>query len=273
MNGAGNDFIVVDNRFYHFSEEELSDLARRFCPRRTGVGADGVLAFARPDAPENDYRMLYFNADGSRGSMCGNGARCLARFAQEAGYDQEVLSFETDAGLFRAVAPNDAPVRLYVGPPQRFKRGQPMERALPAPLAEATYIWTGVEHVVFFVEDVKAVPVADWGPAIRSDPALEPAGANVNFVQILSDGSGNEEAALRVRTFEKGVEEETLACGTGAMASAVVARLTGRVATEPIAVHMPGGRLDVGFDLVEDAVENLYLQGPAETVYRGTLYV
>jgi len=273
MNGAGNDFIVVDNRFYHFSEVELSDLAVRYCPRRTGIGADGVLAFALPDAPKHDFRMLYFNADGSRGTMCGNGARCLARFARTAGIKAEPLNFETDAGVYRATVTENGPVRLYVRPPRRFSRGISLEQPQASVLGEGAYIWTGVEHVVFFVDEVDSVPVGEWGPPIRLDRALLPTGANVNFVQVLSDGAGDTPASLRVRTYEKGVEEETLACGTGAIASAVVAGLVGRVRSSPVAVHMPGGRLDVGFEAVDGSAENVYLEGPAETVYRGTIYL
>ncbi|HEX7070377.1 MAG TPA: diaminopimelate epimerase, partial [Rhodothermales bacterium] len=119
MNGAGNDFIVVDNRFYHFSDQELSDLARKLCPRRFAVGADGVLAFSHPREKEHDYRMIYYNADGSRGTMCGNGARCLARFAHDAGMVRDELRFESDAGVYRAIVDggSDDSVRLFVQPP------------------------------------------------------------------------------------------------------------------------------------------------------------
>ena len=272
MNGAGNDFIVIDNRFYHFSADELSELAPKLCARRVGIGADGILAFARADDEAHDYRMVYYNADGSRGTMCGNGARCLARFAHDAGMVKEVLLFESDAGVYRAVVepPEFERVRLFVQPPRQFTADLSLEQAPPG-LSSAYYLWPGVEHVVFFVEDVAAVPVEDWGRAVRGDVALSPAGANVNFVQVLD---GGEAAAVRVRTFEKGVEAETLACGTGAIASAVVARLTERVAGAPVDVHMPGGLLRVGFDVQgAGTVENVYLEGPVAHVYRGTVYV
>ena len=271
MNGAGNDFVVIDNRFYHFSAEELSDLAKRLCPRRFGVGADGILAFAHPSEAENDYRMLYYNADGSRGSMCGNGARCLARFARDAGMMREELRFESDAGLYMAVVDEEdrSRVRLFVQPPRDFK-AITLDQPLHDGLSEAYYIWPGVEHVVFFVEDVASTPVEEWGRAYRRDEILAPAGANVNFVEVRLTGSP---VSLVVRTFEKGVEGETLACGTGAMASALVARLTGRIDTVPADVQMPGGLLRVGFAVNGQKVTDLYLEGPAETVYRGTVYV
>jgi diaminopimelate epimerase len=142
---------------------------------------------------------------------------------------------------------------------------------------ETLRIWTGTEHAVRFVEDAERAPVATEGPAVRRDPALAPAGANVNFVEVVADGEADGgRARLRARTFEKGVEAETLACGTGALAAALAARLSGRITADAVAVEMPGGTLHVGFRLPEGAsaagaVEALTLEGPAEVVYQGTL--
>lgn len=273
MNGAGNDFIVIDNRFYHFSDEELFDLARHLCPRRTGIGADGLLAFARPADVVHHYRMRYVNADGSLGTMCGNGARCLARFARQAGLLQEELLFESDAGVYRAIVPaeEEADVRLYVNPPQHWEPNKPLA---DASVQEAVhYLWTGTEHAVCFVDHVEETPVGTWGPALRHDAALQPKGANIDFVEVLDRGSASSAARLQVRTFEKGVEAETLACGTGAMASALVARFLGHMDADAAVVEMPGGLLRVGFRLEGEAVHDLYLEGPAEVVYRGTVEV
>ena len=273
MNGAGNDFIVLDNRFLHFTDVELSDLARRFCPRRTGVGADGLLALNPPEADEGaHFRMRYFNADGSLGTMCGNGARCLARFARTAGIEGDPLVFDTDGGRYIADTPAEATatVRLHVPPPRAFKTVVLAEAQVDG---ETFGIWTGTEHTVRFVDDVQTAPLAAEGPAIRQDSALAPAGANVNFVEVVED---SERARVRARTYEKGVEGETLACGTGALASALAARLTGRIRADQVAVEMPGGTLHVGFSLPSgeasaEAVLNLTLEGPAEVVYQGTL--
>ena len=131
-------------------------------------------------------------------------------------------------------------------------------------VADAHYIWPGTEHLVCFVDRVADIPVGAWGPAIRQDEALAPAGANIDFVEVVDDDR------LFVRTYEKGVESETLACGTGAVASAVVARMLERTESDRIYVDMPGGRLTVGFRLEEGGVQDLYLEGPAEVVYRGT---
>ena len=271
MSGAGNDFIVIDNRFFFFDEEELSRLAKTLCPRRTGIGADGLLAFNEPDDPSHHYRMKYMNADGSLGTMCGNGARCLARFAVLVGMPAGELVFESDAGIYKALINEneDEPVRLYVQPPALYVE----EVQVIAPEAnghQVAGIWTGTEHVVLFVDDVERAPVDTVGPAIRGDAALAPTGANVNFVQVMDDGHTGE-ARLRVRTYEKGVEAETLACGTGAMASVVIAFKKGLIQKPKGAVFMPGGQLEVGFDVSgEGLIENLYLEGPAQTIYRGT---
>ena len=272
MSGNGNDFIVIDNRFYNFSAEELSDLAQRFCPRRTGIGADGILAFMLPDDPEHQYRMKYFNADGSLGTMCGNGARCLARFARHAGVDATQMRFESDAGVYtaEASAEEDAPVRIYVKPPQDLTLEKLTHPQLEAP---AHYIWTGTEHLVSFTDTVADTPVVALGRTLRHAPELGPNGANVNFVSVMQRGTADSPAELRVRTYEKGVEDETLACGTGAMASAVIAKKTQLIDASSVAVHMAGGTLGVGFADAGETVENLYLEGPVQTIYRGTTEV
>ncbi len=267
MHGAGNDFLVLDNRFLHFTDAELADLARRFCPRRFGVGADGLLALCPPAEEGHDYRMAYRNPDGSRAGMCGNGARCLARFARAAGLDGEPLAFASDDGVYRASVPADpkAPVRLFVPSPKRFDAARTLAAGGTVP-----YIWTGTDHAVVFVRDVATANVEKIGPRIRHDAALEPEGANVNFVQIVEVSP----AQIEVRTFEKGVEAETLACGTGALAAALVARLMGRVEGETVEVAVRGGTLRVGFALNEHGhVRDVWLEGPAVAVYQGTLEV
>ena len=267
MNGAGNDFVVLDNRFYAFSEAELAALARDLCRRTERVGADGLLALDHGEDGA-DFRMHYHNADGSRGTMCGNGARCLARFARSAdlGTTGAPLVFDTDAGRLHADVPDDpaADVRLHLPPPRDL-------RPLTLGGLEATYVWTGTEHVVRFVRHTAAVDLATAGPALRHDPALAPRGANVNLVEVL------DADRLRVRTYEKGVEAETRACGTGAMASALVAFHCGRVSRTPVAVEMPGGTLTVGFNWTPgapaEAVTDLTLAGPAEVTFRGTVEI
>lgn len=261
MSGAGNDFIVIDNRFYHFSDKELSNVAKMWCRRRTGVGADGLLAL-NPSS-NVDFRMRYFNADGSRGTMCGNGARCLVLFAALSGIEKSRLEFESDAGNYTAEVTGPTGVRLQVPAPRNFREDVPMPAASGFP--NARFIWTGTEHVVVFVPAVSTLDLATVGPSMRYAPALGEAGANVDFVEVLS------RHALRVRTWEKGVEAETLACGTGALAAALVAAHSGHVSAATIDVHMPGGTLRVHLDGDPLAPDELALEGEARVIYRGTL--
>ncbi len=276
MAGAGNDFVVVDNRFYHFSDEELAGLARRLCPRRTGIGADGLLAFAPPSDEVHHFRMRYVNADGSVATLCGNGARCLARFARSAGLTADPLVFETDAGILRAHVPADpeAPVRLHVPPPRNLALGWALDD--PPDDVPLHYVWTGTEHVVRFEDAVAEAAVERIGPRLRADASLAPAGANVNFVQVVhvgGAGSAGQEAALEVRTYEKGVEGETHACGTGALAAAVVAHRAGHVRSRRVHVHMPGGTLTVEMHAEDGTLRALVLEGPVAAPFRGTVEV
>ena len=268
MSSAGNDFIVIDNRFYRFSGEELSTMAARWCPRRTGVGADGLLALSRPEEDGVQYRMQYYNADGSLGTMCGNGARCLAQFARDAGIEGDDLVFSSDAGRYRAMVLAPGRIRLFVPAPERYNPAPELETDHPFGAESCHYLWTGTEHLVVYVADVEDVDVGLWGPRLRNDAALSPNGANINFVEV---GEKGDEARLTVRTFEKGVEAETLACGTGSIASSLVSALSRRSDARRYAVHMPGGVLYVGFEGTAEDPQGLYLEGPAESIYRGSL--
>ena len=272
MTGAGNDFIVLDNRFFHFTPDELAAFARRFCRRRASVGADGLLALASPRTEDFDFTMLYFNADGSRGTMCGNGARCLARYAVLAGIDGPDVRFEADAGSFRADVPEDEnePVKLYLPAHRAYRPGcRPSVFAEGAP-ESVDFIWTGTEHIVVFVPDASTAPVSDWGPLLRRDESISESGANIDFVEIVERGD-QDAAVLRVRTYERGVEAETDACGTGAVASALAAGLSGKTEASTTRVVMNGGELTVAWDGPAGAPSNLTLEGAADVVYRGTL--
>ncbi len=261
MSGAGNDFLVLDNRFYAFTADELSSIARRFCRRRISIGADGILALSNASVPDADIRMLYFNADGSRGTMCGNGARCLIAYAFEAGIGASGrISMQTDADIYVGSRVGDD-IKISLPPDANYKQDVVVENA------EYTfdYIWTGTEHAVCFVDDVSTVDVAEIGRRIRSHPSLGEMGANVDFVEANPDTG-----VLHVRTFEKGVECETLACGTGAVASALVSIRRGYITSDVVAVEMAGGTLRVGVVTHEGVPTPTFLQGPATFVYRGT---
>jgi diaminopimelate epimerase len=285
MHGAANDFVVVDNRFFRFSEAALQALARQLCPRRTGIGADGLLALDDAAGEAHAFRMHYHNADGSRATMCGNGARCLARYARSAGFDRDTLVFATDAGAVRADVPADplAPVTLHLAPPRAFEAARALADGV-AGLPPVAYVHTGTPHAVVFVDDAEAAPLARWGPRVRRDDAFRPEGVNLNVAQVLGP------ATLRVRTFEKGVEAETQACGTGVLAAAVAARRlghldagdasageggTGAGDAPPVTVVTRGGTFTVGGAhasgaLREDDGAGLTLAGPVATVFRGT---
>jgi diaminopimelate epimerase len=260
MNGAGNDFIVLDNRFYHFSDDELSDIARRFCPRRTGIGADGLLALNVP-LGDADFRMRYINADGSVGTMCGNGARCIAHFAHLAGVAGEPLRFETDAGPHVAHdAHEGSALKIEMVSPRDVRE----ESLNDLGGVDATYVWTGTEHAVVLVRELTDGTVDTLGPQIRRHPAFSPAGVNVNFVQVVSDTS------LQACTYEKGVEAMTLACGTGAVAAAFVAAERGLVKSGPVSVNVPGGQLIVHLPDPAQPESKVMLEGPVEVIYRGS---
>lgn len=265
MHGAGNDFLVLDNRWYRFSDDELSDFAATWCPRRYGVGADGLLALNAPNGEDVDYRMRYVNADGSWATMCGNGARCLARFALAADFDGPEVTFDTDAGTYRAEALEDDPesVRLYVPRPSRLRLDVDLQESIDTPVH---FIHTGTEHLVLFVADVESAPVSVLGRRLRSDGAVQPKGANVNFVEVA------DEDALLVRTYEKGVEGETLSCGTGVLAAAAISEAAGHTSGKRVEVHTDGGVLTVGSQGDGNGTSR-YLEGPVVTVYRGTLSI
>ena len=223
--------------------------------------------------------MRYLNADGSIGTMCGNGARCLVLFARGAGYAEPNLVFETDAGVYRAKisAPGDS-VTLYLPPPypdldmvrQTIDTGGlHVDRDIGEHI-DAYPIWTGTEHAVCFTSDVGAVDVTRLGTRIRRDPGFAPTGVNVDFVQISDVDRSKATPTIHVRTFEKGVEAETMACGTGAVAAALVsvARFLSQATT--VRVQMPGGVLSVGIRRDGERIEQLTLEGPAAVVYRGS---
>ncbi|MEM6337535.1 MAG: diaminopimelate epimerase, partial [Bacteroidota bacterium] len=206
--------------------------------------------------------------DGSVGEMCGNGARCLARFARAAGVTIEPLRFETDAGVYEARVPTDpsADVRLLVPAPAGIVPTHALHDASQDPVFALN---AGVPHALRFVDDVETVDVNTEGAAIRHDASF-PEGANVDFVEAKADGR------LRVRTYERGVECETDACGTGAVAAAVGAALAGVLPAAPqfeVPVDMNGGTLTVGFTLSDGVPAKVYLDGPAVYVYRGTVEV
>ncbi len=263
MHGAGNDFVVVDHR-EPFLPEPADPLLRRLCDRRRGVGADGALLLERD--PELDFAMRYHNADGGRAEFCGNGARCLARFALERGLGRGgVVRFRSGAGVQDARRTADGAIELHFG--RVAAPGGPETIAAAARTFTGRRFVVGVPHFVTEVAQLAPVPVAEWGAELRRHVRFAPAGTNVDFVARTAAAAGGP-ARLAMRTYERGVEAETLACGSGAIASALWA--AGEGAGSPVEVRTAGGDvLVVSFEVVEEG-HDVWLTGPAEVAFTGT---
>jgi diaminopimelate epimerase len=261
MHGAGNDFVMIENLRGEIalSTERIAAL----CDRRFGVGGDGLMLLERPpeDHSSLDARMVYFNADGSRAEMCGNGARCFAAFALAHGVGRDGgVSFLTDAGPI-SVSTRDGLYTIRMTPPRDLRIGQ--EIGLKAGSSTIHLVNTGVPHAVRFVDDVKQVQIRPEGAELRYHPAFAPKGANANFAQVQADG------LVLVRTYERGVEDETLACGTGVTAVGILAHLVHGVPA-PVSLRVAGGdTLFVNFRRNGETLEDVTLTGPAAFVFRG----
>ncbi len=261
MNGAGNDFIMLDGRHLHgltLGPERIKAL----CDRRTGVGADGLIIVDATDSVQTAFRMIYFNADGQEAEMCGNGARCSVAFAREIGLATEEILFDTFSGILEGIIFGAKDIQVSLPPWKGLQ--------LDLDLGDQHFpnhhtCNTGVPHLVIPVPDVALVDICRWGSHYRHHEHFAPAGTNVNFVSREPD-SGRH----LLRTFERGVEDETLACGTGASATAVVLCQLGLVES-PLTLHTRGGdQLQVSVDFKH---RKLLLRGPAETSFKGEVLI
>lgn len=262
MNGAGNDFVLIDNRA---RKVRLSrDQVVRLCDRHRGVGADGLLLLVPSASGKADWAWEFYNSDGSAGDMCGNGARCFSRFVQKLTGVNGGLTFETGAGIIKASFQGER-VTVSLTRPGQLRLNQQVPLSVGTETIHS--INTGVPHAVLFVPDADRAMVQQLGPEIRHHPHFGPKGTNVNFVQRLGPNR------IRVRTFERGVEGETLACGTGATASALVsARLHGL--RSPVKVQVQGGEeLEVSFNDEGGEFADVKLTGPAQFVFEGRIEV
>jgi diaminopimelate epimerase len=263
LEGAGNDFLGLDGRSGSFklNRKKIADL----CDRRRGVGADGVLVVEKPKRRGADFRMRYYNSDGGEAEMCGNGARCFALLARAvSGRKGNVLRIQTQAGLV-TLQIRGQEVQVSMTEPTKLRLGKKVVVAGRKVVVD--FLNTGVPHAVMFVRSVRSVDVAQLGRAIRYHSAFAPSGTNVNFVEI---GRGNR---IHVRTYERGVEGETLACGTGVVAASILSNLR-RGLRSPILVTTRGGdHLRVGFSMVNGQARKVTLQGPARIVYTGVIHV
>jgi len=260
MSGAGNDFIIIDHRQPLIPKERMAEFARLVCRRKFSVGADGLFLLESSDRA--DFQWRFFNADGSEAEMCGNGARCVARFAYMQGIAAARMRFDTLAGIVDATVA-DIEVTIRMPPPHSFRFDRQVEVAGQMVMVHS--VDTGVPHAVIFVDDIDAIDVIGLGRQIRLHPVFAPAGTNVNFV-------GRTEGGFRIRTYERGVEDETMACGTGVAAGALIAAAKGLADSAVDMVTSGGITLTVHLSSGQgEGVDQVMLKGPAHLIYKGEL--
>jgi diaminopimelate epimerase len=269
MTGSGNDFIIIDNRALKLSKERGRELARLACRRKLSVGADGLILIENDS--EADFAWQFFNADGSEAEMCGNGSRCAARFALLKGIvNRNFMSFKTLAGLIEAQITGER-AKVRVPDPHSMELDVPIESN--GCILHLGFINTGVPHAVFFADsraELEQLDVFELGSRIRFHQRFQPAGSNADFV--FAGGLHN----IFVRTFERGVEAETLACGTGCIASTLIAAAKNLVAS-PVDVITKGGEtLVIHFEIISQggriSFSNVHLEGDAKVVYEAELW-
>lgn len=266
MNGCGNDFIVVDDRKEKLMKSfNLSDFVKHVCKRRVSVGADGVIVIKKSD--KADFIMRYFNADGSEGEMCGNGARCVSMFAYLMGIVKSNMKFETIAGIYESQikSENSVKVKFPRINIENIKLNQKYN--FNDNIKDFHYALVGVPHIVLFEKNVKEIKDSDFismGRKIRYTATLFPDGTNVNFIQVMDRHN------IIIRTYERGVEDETFACGTGATASVIVSGMLDKV-DSPVRVHTQGGILTVYYLLKGKYIDEVYLEGNVRIVVQGYL--
>jgi len=259
LSGAGNDFVVIDNR-QNVIPENQAEFISKVCARRVSVGADGVLLVENSDVA--DFKMRYFNSDGSEAETCGNGARCIAKFAYSEGIVSDKMTFETKAGLYSAEIIGDA-VKLGMSDATGLRLSFPIR--LSDGLHTISFVNTGVPHAVFFVDDLDGADVFKLGRETRYHKDFEPKGTNANFIKV------KDKSNIDIRTYERGVEDETLACGTGSIASAIAASALG-ITASPVTMHTRGGfPLKIHFKQDSDGAKEVYLEGDARIIFKGDL--
>ncbi len=255
LTGSGNDFILVDIMAGQVDVDAFREKISKVCARAHSVGADGIIFLEL--SPKAHFRWRFFNSDGSEAEMCGNGGRCAARFAFERGIAPREMTFETLAGLIKAQVLDGGRVEVQLPTPHGWRWRESL--SLDGRILEYSFVNTGVPHVVAFVEDLNDVDIRGLGRKVRFHDRFSPAGTNVNFVQVLGEG------CLALRTYERGVEDETLACGTGATAAALI--YLGNRENGHVEVLTRSGEALV----VEKRGNEVYLQGGTRWVYDGQL--
>ncbi len=250
--GTGNDFIIIDNRQSMVSKNNTK-LFARLCDRKFGIGADGLMLLELPNNQEDDFTMVYFNADGNESSMCGNGGRCLVAFAAFIGVITHTATFTAIDGKHQAEI-KDGLVHLQMQNVSKIEHYNSYQ-----------FLDTGSPHHVTMVKGLSDFDVPNVGKKIRNGAPYFESGSNVNFVEK------KNESVFAVRTYERGVEDETLSCGTGVTAVALSMHATKQTDNETISIDTPGGELKVTFSVTENGYENIYLIGPAKQVFKGEI--
>ena len=248
--GTGNDFVMIDNRQKKINKNDTK-LINFLCDRRFGIGADGLILLENHDTL--DFKMVYFNADGNESSMCGNGGRCLVAFAKFLGVIDNKATFEAIDGLHHAIIEDDI-VKLQMQDVDNVEKFE-----------SHVFLNTGSPHHVQFESDLENFDIKNDGAKIRYGAPYNEAGSNVNFVKKLNDD------AFAVRTYERGVEDETLSCGTGVTAVALAMNYIGETEKNLITLKTEGGDLQVSFDKENDSYKNVWLIGPAKQVFKGEI--
>ena len=259
MSGAGNDFIVIDNFAgkVKLSKKEITAL----CTPRFAIGADGVLLLERPTKKTYDFTMTYYNADGSKADMCGNGARCISRFSFLHGYAKQELSFLAGDGGHCARVEKNGMVKLSMSEPYDIKLNMTIK--INGKAYKGAYINTGVPHFVVEVKELATIKVNTLGRSLRFHKDFGAKGTNVNFVE-------KKNGVWHIRTYERGVEGETLACGTGAVAAGFVINMT-KKDKSPVVIKARGGVLKIYFKNTAGKINNVFLEGNARIIAEGVI--
>lgn len=249
--GTGNDFVMIDNRTNFFPKDNIK-LIEQLCNRRFGIGADGLILLENDS--ETDFKMVYYNSDGNQSSMCGNGGRCLVAFAKKLNVIENQTVFIATDGLHHATISEDGIVSLQMKSVDAVKK-----------TPEYVFLDTGSPHHIQMVEELEHFDVKNSGAKIRYSDLYGNAGSNVNFVKQVSENT------FAIRTYERGVEDETLSCGTGATAAAIAMYSIGKTNLNTVQINVQGGKLEISFDKTHEKFTNVFLKGPAEFVFKGTI--
>ncbi|MDI1306531.1 MAG: diaminopimelate epimerase [bacterium] len=251
--GTGNDFVMIDNRQGIFPKDNI-ELIAHLCDRRFGIGGDGLILLEND--PETDFKMVYYNSDGNQSSMCGNGGRCLVAFAKKLNVIEDNTTFIATDGLHHASVADNGIVSLQMIDVEDVKI-----------TPEYVFMNTGSPHHIQLVEDLEHYNVKENGASIRYGELYGKQGSNINFVKKI------DETTFSLRTYERGVEDETLACGTGATAVAIAMNVLGETKANSIDLNVEGGKLVVSFDKKDGQFTNVFLKGPAEFVFKGSIEI